>query len=134
METTITHNHTNNKENSYSSDPIWREAKKVAGSAEESGWIETVSYYREQGGYKVFVYSLINKSKNLIVDVTNTEEILLLDSNNKPFIENYKTIKNSRKYFSFNEEPFYTEVTLQDYRIGDGSMMTFKIPVERITD
>jgi hypothetical protein len=85
----------------FSQDEKWMEAKKTVGN---HNWLEVVSYYRFIGGRNVFVYSVIEGDKRLIVDVLDDGDVLLISKHGEPVVDNYDTVLSSRKVFKYNED------------------------------
>lgn len=90
----------------FGQDKKWIEAKRIVGN--DNSWLEVISCYNSIGGKGVFVYSVIEGQKRLIVDVLDDNHVLLFDSNKNLVVEQYETILNSKKLFKYNDR--YTEV------------------------
>jgi hypothetical protein len=86
---------------SYSQDEKWVEAKRAVGGL---NWLEVISYYRSVDGENVFVYSVIEGDKRLIVDILDDENVLLLNKYGEPIVDSYENVLNSRKVFKYNDE------------------------------
>lgn len=86
---------------SFNQDAKWVEAKRVVGNL---NWLEVVSYYRSIGGKNVFVYSVIEGDKRLIVDVLDDDSVVLINREGEVSINDYDTVMNSRKVFKYNED------------------------------
>ena len=86
---------------SVSQDKKWVEVKRVIS---DLNWLEIVSYYRSIDGRNVFVYSIIEGDKRLIVDVLDDEYVVLMNKHGEPIIDSYETVFNSRKVFKYNED------------------------------
>lgn len=86
---------------SFSQDRKWVEAKRAIGNL---NWIEVISYYRSIDGKNVFVYSVAEGGKRLIVDVLDDDTVLLLDKRGEPVTDTYENVFNSKKVFKYNEE------------------------------
>ncbi|QDP42843.1 portal protein [Bacillus phage vB_BmeM-Goe8] len=84
---------------SFSQDTKWMEAKRVVGHL---SWLEVIAYYREIQGTNVFVYSIIDGEKRLIVDVLSDDSVLLLGKNGV-LTDTYANVLNSRKVFKYSE-------------------------------
>lgn len=84
---------------SFSQDRKWMEAKRVVGHL---SWLEVIAYYREIQGTNVFVYSIIDGEKRLIVDVLSDDSVLLLGKNGV-LTDTYTNVLNSRKVFKYSE-------------------------------
>ncbi|AYJ75930.1 hypothetical protein BSP14_055 [Bacillus phage BSP14] len=104
---------------SFSQDTKWIEAKKVVGHV---NWIEVVSYYRSIGGTNVFVYSVVNGDKRLIVDVIDDDEVLLIGKADELLTDSYTNVLNSRKVFKYSEELDFRNYYLRGQK--------FRIPTE----
>lgn len=104
---------------SFSQDAKWAEAKQTVGS---SNWLEVVSYYRSIDGKNVFVYSVIEGDKRLIVDIIDDEHILLINKLGEPVVDSYQNVLNSRKVFKYCETVRYRE-----YYVGSHK---YKIAIE----
>jgi hypothetical protein len=85
----------------FSQDEKWVEAKRAVGNL---NWLEVISYYRTIDGENVFVYSVIEGDKRLIVDVLDDEHILLLNKQGEPVVDSYSNVLNSRKVFKYNDD------------------------------
>lgn len=105
---------------SFKDDEKWIEAKKAVDS--KNSWLEVISYYRSIDGKNVFVYSVIEGDKRLIVDVLDDERILLINKQGEPIIDSYVSVLNSRKIFKYNEDSF-----IHDFFMGSNK---YKIAVE----
>lgn len=86
---------------SFSKDNKWMEAKKVVGN---TNWLEIISYYRAINGTDVFVYSVIDGDKRLIVDVLDNDTVLLLNKSGQLVTEDYEATLNSKKIFKHSEQ------------------------------
>lgn len=95
---------------SFSQDKKWVEAKKAVG---RSNWLEVVSYYRSIDGKNVFVYSVIEGKKRLIVDVLNDDTVLLIDRD-RLTTDSYESVLNSKKVFKYNEDHSEQEYLLHN--------------------
>lgn len=104
---------------SFSQDKKWAEAKRAVGSL---NWLEVISYYRSIDGKNVFVYSVIEGDKRLIVDIINDETILLINKHGEPIVDKYESVLNSRKIFKYNED-----CSVRDFFVGSSK---YKIAVE----
>lgn len=85
---------------SFSQDRKWVEAKRAIGNL---NWLEVISYYRSIDGKNVFVYSVIEGSKRLIVDVLDDDTVLLKDKNGELIQDTYDNVFNSKKIFTYND-------------------------------
>lgn len=85
----------------FSQDEKWMEAKRAVGNL---NWLEVISYYRSIGGRNVFVYSVIEGDKRLIVDVLDDDHVLLISKHGEPVVDSYDSVTNSRKLFKYNED------------------------------
>lgn len=104
---------------SFSQDHKWVEAKQIVG---KSNWLEVAVCYRELGGQNVFVYSLADGSKRLIIDVLSDETVLLLE-NDKLVTDTYANVLSSRKVFKYSDN-----IQTHSYILGDHH---YKIATER---
>ena len=96
------------------------EDKRVIGNL---NWIEIVSYYRFVNGTNVFVYSIVDGDKRLIVDVISGEDaVLLLNKKGELITDSYDAVLNSKKIFKYSEN-----YELKPYRFGSHK---FTIAVE----
>jgi hypothetical protein len=95
---------------SFNQDEKWREAKQIVGN---SNWLEVAVCYRELGGQNVFVYSTVNGSKRLIIDLLTEETVLLLDGD-KLTTDTYANVLNSRKVFRYADH-----IQTHTYILGD---------------
>lgn len=96
---------------SFSQDKKWMEAKRVIG---ELNWIEIVSYYRFVEGRNVFVYSVVDGDKRLIVDVISGDNAVLLLNKKGEFVtDSYEAVMNSKKIFKYSDN-----YELKTYRFG----------------
>ena len=95
---------------SFKHDPLWQEAKLMIGT---SNWLEVAACYREIGGKHVFVYSVVNGLKRLIVDILSDETVLLLVGD-RLTTDSYTNVLNSRKQFKY-----YTDIEVSTYILGD---------------
>jgi hypothetical protein len=86
---------------SFSQDKKWIEAKRVIGNL---NWIEIVSYYRFINGNNVFVYSIVDGDKRLIVDVISEDTVLLLSKNGELVTDDYDSVLNSKKIFKYSDK------------------------------
>jgi hypothetical protein len=86
---------------SFSQDTKWAEAKRAVGNL---NWLEVISYYRSIGGKNVFVYSVIEGDKRLIVDILDNERVVLVNKNGEPVIDSYTAVESSRKVFKYSEK------------------------------
>lgn len=84
---------------SYQKDEKWNKAKQLLATG--LTWIEVVSYYRLLGGTKVKVYSILDREKLLIIDMTGDKNVALKDANGEVIYANYLDVKNSRKIFEY---------------------------------
>lgn len=85
----------------FGQDEKWVEAKRAVG---DLNWLEVVSYYRSIDGKNVFVYSIIEGDKRLIVDVLNDDSVLLINKHGEPVIDSYDNVMNSRKTFKYSDD------------------------------
>jgi len=85
---------------SFSQDKKWMEAKRVVGHL---NWLEVIAYYREIQGNNVFVYSVVDGEKRLIVDILSDDSVLLI-SKDGALIDTYANVLNSRKIFKYSED------------------------------
>lgn len=104
---------------SFSQDKKWVEAKRAVGNL---NWLEVISYYRSIDGKNVFVYSVIEGDKRLIVDILDDEHILLINKQGEPIVDSYTNVLNSRKVFKYNASSLE-----RDFFIGSDK---YKIAVE----
>lgn len=104
---------------SFSQDKKWVEAKKAFGS---HNWLETIAYYRILGGENVFVYSLMEGDKRLIIDVLEDDSVVLLSKHGFLLTDSFMNVHTSRKVFSYSDEIEYHSHTLEG--------RSFKVPVE----
>lgn len=86
---------------SYSQDEKWVEAKRAVGNV---NWLEVIHYYRSINGDKVFVYSVVEGNKRLIVDIIDDENVLLLNQKGEPVTDSYENVLKSRKIFRYNDD------------------------------
>lgn len=86
---------------SFSQDKKWMEAKKAVGYGNYS-WLDVVSYYRFIDGTNVFVYSVIEGDKRLIVDVLDSGQVLLVTREGKLITDDYRAVLESRKIFKYS--------------------------------
>lgn len=86
---------------SFSQDEKWMEAKRAVGHL---NWLEVISYYRSIEGDNVFVYSVIDGEKRLIVDILSDDNILLVDKHGCIITDSYMNVLNSRKVFKYSED------------------------------
>lgn len=101
---------------SFSKDKKWMEAKRAIGNM---NWLEIVSYYRSINGIHVFVYSVIDGNKRLIVDVIDDDTVLLLSKSGQLVIDDYDLVLNSKKIFKYSEQCEHKDLYLgsQKYSI-----------------
>jgi hypothetical protein len=104
---------------SFSQDKKWMEAKKVCGHL---NWLEVIAYYREIQGTNVFVYSVRNGERRLIVDVFDDDTVILLNKNRELVKDSYERVLSSRKSFKYSEH--YEN---QEYSLGH---RTYTVPTE----
>jgi len=95
---------------SFKHDPLWQEAKLTIGT---SNWLEVAAYYRELGGENVFVYSVVNGLKRLIIDILSDETVLLLIED-RLATDTYENVLNSRKQFKY-----YADIEFSTYILGN---------------
>lgn len=107
---------------SFSKDRKWMEAKRAIGSM---NWLEIISYYRSISGIHVFVYSVIDGNKRLIVDVIDDDTVLLLSKNGQLVIDDYNLVLNSKKIFKYSEHCDHRDFYLgsQKYTIATESRL-----------
>ena len=106
---------------SFSQDKKWLEAKRAVGV--ENSWVEIVSYYRAIDGKNVFVYTVGDGDKRLIVDFFDDENVLLISRSGEPIIDTYDNVTNSRKLFRYSENFENREYSVKG--------KTFIIPIEK---
>ncbi|QIA28676.1 hypothetical protein [Phage f2b1] len=106
---------------SYSQDRKWLEAKRAVGHL---NWLEVISYYRSIGGDSVFVYSIVEGDKRLIVDILADESILLINREGLPVTDSYDNVLKSRKAFNYSDTS-----ELRTYTVGKES---YQIAIEKL--
>ncbi|UNA01476.1 hypothetical protein MG295_00059 [Bacillus phage vB_BcgM] len=84
---------------SYQKDDKWKKAKQLL--AQGYTWIEVISYYKLLGGDKVKVYSILDREKFLILDMTKAKRVILEDAEGEKVFADYLDVKNSRKVFEY---------------------------------
>lgn len=86
----------------FSKDNKWKKAKQLLNH--NYTWLEVISYYKSLGGTNVSVYSVIEGDKRLIVDLTDDDQVLLLNKHNELVKDTYDNVLNSRKVFEYHED------------------------------
>ncbi|QFP93376.1 UNVERIFIED_ORG: hypothetical protein Xoosp15_111 [Xanthomonas phage Xoo-sp15] len=86
----------------FSKDKKWKKAKQLLNH--NHTWLEVISYYKSLGGTHVSVYSVIEGDKRLIVDLTDDDQVLLVNKHNELVKDTYDNVLNSRKVFEYHED------------------------------
>lgn len=99
----------------YNNDLAWEQAKEVARAGGfKNKWVETIDYYNINNGQNVKIFCAINNKKYRILYILDSNEVLLLDRDNKLVVEEYTTVDESRKIFFFEPEPEKVKRELPD--------------------
>lgn len=96
----------------YLQDNIWQSVKQLAKRNGFFGdWILTIHLYYENGGNNVQIHTNIDKKNYRILRILDSNDILLIDRDDKITVEDFVIVKNSQKSF-FYGSMIETEILL----------------------
>ena len=86
----------------YRNGDLWQQAKEIAEAAQYPYvWIEIISYYNEQGGKNVQLYTLVEGENKRVVLVLDDYDVLVLDKEGNPEIIEYEVADKGIKTFYY---------------------------------
>ena len=75
-----------------------------------------MEYYHSKGAYQATIHAIISERQRQILHILDNNQVLLIDSNQVPYVEDYQTVMESKKLFFYvTGEPQTTiKVSLPD--------------------